>query len=36
MSVDPKGRRQALLAAGAPLTAETVGLREPQRGVMRL
>ena len=36
LSTDPKGRRQALLAAGAPLTAETVGGRGPQRGVMRL
>jgi glutathione S-transferase len=32
----PKGRRQALLAAGAPLTAETLATREPRRGVMRL
>ena len=31
-----KGRRQALLDAGAPLTAETMGLREPRRGMMRL
>ena len=31
-----KGRRQALLDAGAPLTDETLGLREPQRGMMRL
>jgi glutathione S-transferase len=36
LSADPKGRRQALLAAGAPLTAETLGTREPRRGVMRL
>ena len=35
-SVDIKGRRQALLDAGAPLTDETLGLREPRRGVMRL
>ena len=35
-SADPKGRRQALLAAGAPLSAETLGTREPRRGVMRL
>ena len=27
---------QALLAAGAPLTAETMATREPRRGVMRL
>ncbi|HEY8592872.1 MAG TPA: glutathione S-transferase family protein [Sphingomicrobium sp.] len=31
-----KGRRQALLDAGAPLTAETLGLREPRPGMMRL
>lgn len=31
-----KGRRQALLDAGAPLTEETLGLREPRRGMMRL
>jgi glutathione S-transferase len=31
-----KGRRQALIDAGAPLTAETMGLREPRRGMMRL
>lgn len=36
LSTDPKGRRQALLAAGAPLTAETLGTREPKKGVMRL
>ena len=36
LGTDAKGRRQALLAAGAPLTAETIGLREPRRGVMRL
>ena len=35
-NVDIKGRRQALLDAGAPLTAETMGTREPRRGVMRL
>jgi len=35
-SVDIKGRRQALLDAGAPLTAETLGTREPKRGMMRL
>ena len=32
----PAGRRQALLAAGAPLTAESLGTREPRRGIMRL
>jgi len=36
IATDPKGRRQALLAAGAPLTAETLGTREPRRGVMVL
>ena len=36
LSTDPKGRRRALLAAGAPLTAESLGTREPRRGVMRL
>ena len=36
LRVDPRGRRQALLAAGAPLTAETMGTREPRKGVMRL
>ena len=35
-SATVKGRRQALLNAGAPLTATTVGTREPRRGVMRL
>lgn len=35
-SAEIKGRRQALLDAGAPLTAETMGLREPRRGLMRL
>ena len=35
-SAEIKGRRQALLDAGAPLTAETMGLREPKRGMMRL
>ena len=36
LGTDPKGRRQALLAAGAPLTEESVGVREPRRGVMRI
>jgi glutathione S-transferase len=36
IATDPKGRRQALLAAGAPLSAETMGIREPRPGVMRL
>ncbi len=31
-----KGRRQALLDAGAKLTQETLGLREPRKGMMRL
>lgn len=35
-SVDLRGRRQALLDAGAPLTKETMGMREPRRGMMRL
>ena len=35
-SAEIKQRRQALLDAGAPLTAETLGLREPRRGMMRL
>jgi len=35
-SVEIKRRREALLEAGAPLTAETYGTREPRRGIMRL
>lgn len=35
-SVEIKGRRQALLDAGAKLTSETLGLREPKRGMMQL
>jgi len=35
-SVEIKRRRQALLEAGAPLTAETLGTRQPRRGYMRL
>ena len=35
-STDPQGRRRALLEAGAPLTAETLGTREAKKGVMRL
>jgi glutathione S-transferase len=31
-----RGRRQALLDAGAPLTSETMGVREPRKGMMRL
>lgn len=34
--VEIKSRRQALLDAGAPLADETLGLREPRRGMMRL
>ena len=36
LSTNPAGRRQALLDAGAPLTAETLGTREPRKGVMAL
>ena len=36
LGTNPQGRRAALLAAGAPLTAQTLGTREPKRGVMRL
>ncbi|HEX8262248.1 MAG TPA: glutathione S-transferase family protein [Allosphingosinicella sp.] len=36
LGASPAGRRQALLAAGAPLAAETMATREPRRGVMRL
>jgi glutathione S-transferase len=36
MSTDPKGRRQALLDAGAPLVAETLGTRAPRKGIMTL
>jgi glutathione S-transferase len=35
-SAEIRSRRQALLDAGAPLTAETLGVREPRRGMMRL
>lgn len=31
-----KGRRQALLDAGARLTPQTMGMREPRRGMMQL
>jgi glutathione S-transferase len=34
--VEIKRRRQALLDAGAPLTAETLAMKEPRKGVMRL
>jgi hypothetical protein len=36
LGTDPRGRRAALLAAGAPLSAGTLATREPRRGVMRL
>ena len=36
LSTTPQNRRQALLAAGAPLTEETIGMREPRRGLMTL
>jgi glutathione S-transferase len=36
VSTNPAGRRQALLDAGAPLTADTVGTRQPQKGIMTL
>jgi len=35
-SADIRGRRQALLDAGAPLTEDTLGTRVPRRGMMRL
>ena len=35
-SADIKGRRQALLDCGAPLSEQTLGTREPRRGMMRL
>jgi glutathione S-transferase len=35
-SVEIRSRRQALLDAGARLTPETLGLREPRKGMMRL
>ena len=36
LSTSIEGRRQALLDAGARLTAETYGQREPRKGMMRL
>ena len=36
LSATIQGRRQALLDAGAKLTAETYGQREPRKGMMRL
>ena len=35
-SAEIRSRRQALLDAGAPLTAATMGVREPRKGLMRL
>jgi glutathione S-transferase len=35
-NADIKGRRQALLDAGARLTETTMGVREPRRGMMQL
>lgn len=35
-NADIKGRRQALIDAGARLTPETMGVREARRGMMRL
>jgi glutathione S-transferase len=35
-SAEIRSRRQALLDAGAPLAAQTMGVREPRRGLMRL
>ena len=35
-NVEIRRRRDALLEAGAPLTAETLGTREPRKGVMPL
>ena len=36
ISTDPKGRRAALLAAGAPLVEQSVGTHQPVRGMMKL
>ena len=36
ISTDPKGRRAALLAAGAPLVEQSCGTRQPVKGMMRL
>ncbi len=35
-SAEIKRRREALVAAGAPLTSETLGTREPRKGLMQL
>ena len=36
IGADVKGRRQALLDSGAPLAAESLGTREPVKGIMTL
>lgn len=36
IAASPAGRRAALLEAGAPLSAETMATRQPQKGVMTL
>jgi len=36
ISTDPKGRRAALLAAGAPLVEQSCGTRQPVKGIMTL
>ena len=36
LSAEIKGRRKALLDAGAPLTSETLGTRDARKGLMRL
>jgi glutathione S-transferase len=36
LTTDPKGRRAALLAAGAPLTEQSLGTRQAVRGMMTL
>ena len=36
LNADIKGRRRALLDAGAPLTSDTYGTREPRKGLMRI
>ena len=36
LATDVKGRRQALIEAGARLAEESVGVREPRKGYMRL
>jgi len=36
VATNPAGRRQALIEAGAPLTAETFATRQPRKGIMTL